>query len=287
MRNLTEANLTDTVVSKINLNVDGAGDARFAAVAASLIRHLHAFVRETELTEDEWLAGIKFLTDTGHKCDQRRQEFILLSDTLGVSMLVDAINHRKPSGASETTVLGPFYLPDARELPMGSNIAERIPGTPAYFSGRVLDVGGAPIAGAVLDVWQVDGDGFYDVQRPGASYARGRFTTGADGRYAFRTVKPVSYSIPTDGPVGVMLRAMGRHPFRPAHVHLIVSAPGYGAVTTHLFVKGDPYLDTDAVFAVKESLIVDFVEHPAGRAPDGGTCVQPFCTASYDFRLIR
>jgi hydroxyquinol 1,2-dioxygenase len=151
----------------------------------------------------------------------------------------------------------------------------------------VLDAGGAPIAGAVLDVWQVDGDGLYDVQRPGASYARGRFTTGADGRYAFRTVKPVSYSIPTDGPVGVMLRAMGRHPFRPAHVHLIVSAPGYGAVTTHLFVKGDPYLDTDAVFAVKESLIVDFVAHPAGHTPDGGTSDQPFCTASYDFRLVR
>jgi len=283
MRNLTEANLTDTVVAKI----DAGADARFSAVATSLIRHLHAFVRETELTEEEWLAGIEFLTATGHKCDERRQEFILLSDTLGVSMLVDAINHRKPGGASETTVLGPFYLPDARDLPMGSNIAEGIAGTPAFFSGRVLDVGGAPIAGAVLDVWQVDGDGFYDVQRPGASYARGRFTTAADGRYAFRTVKPVSYSIPTDGPVGVMLRAMGRHPFRPAHVHLVVSAPGYGAVTTHLFVKGDPYLDTDAVFAVKESLIVDFVAHPAGRAPDGGTCAEPYCTASYDFRLVR
>jgi hydroxyquinol 1,2-dioxygenase len=287
MRNLTEANLTDTVVSKINLTADGAGDVRFGAIAASLIRHLHAFVRETELTEEEWLSGIRFLTATGHKCDERRQEFILLSDTLGVSMLVDAINHRKPSGASETTVLGPFYLPDARDMPMGSNIAKEIAGTPTFFSGRVLDVGGAPIAGAVLDVWQVDGDGLYDVQRPGASYARGRFTTGADGRYAFRTVKPVSYSIPTDGPVGVLLRAMGRHSFRPAHVHLIVSAPGYGAVTTHLFVKGDPYLDTDAVFAVKESLIVDFVEHPAGRAPDGGTCDQPYCTASYDFRLAR
>ena len=283
MRNLTEGNLTDTVVAKI----DTKADARFATVAASLIRHLHAFVRETELTEEEWLAGIKFLTATGHKCDERRQEFILLSDTLGVSMLVDAINHRKPGGASETTVLGPFYLPDARDLPMSGDIAEGIAGTPTFFSGRVLDVAGAPIAGAVLDVWHVDGDGFYDVQRPGASYARGRFTTGPDGRYSFRTVKPVSYSIPTDGPVGVMLRAMGRHPFRPAHVHLIVSAPGFGAVTTHLFVKGDPYLDTDAVFAVKESLIVDFVTHPAGRAPDGGTCDQAFCTASYDFRLTK
>jgi hydroxyquinol 1,2-dioxygenase len=284
MRNLTEANLTDTVIGKIDPK---SADARFATIAGSLIRHLHAFVRETELTEDEWLAGINFLTATGHKCDQRRQEFILLSDTLGVSMLVDAINHRKPSGASETTVLGPFYLPNARDLPMWSDIAHGIAGEPTYFSGRVLDVDGAPIPGATLDVWQVDGDGFYDVQRPGASYARGKFTVGADGRYGFRTVKPVSYSIPTDGPVGVMLRAMGRPSLRPAHVHLIVSAPGYGAVTTHLFVKGDPYLDTDAVFAVKESLIVDFVPHPAGRTPEGGTCDRPFCTASYDFRLVR
>jgi hydroxyquinol 1,2-dioxygenase len=291
MRNLTEANLTDTVAGKVS----PSAEPRFAAIATSLIRHLHAFVRETELTEQEWLAGIQFLTATGQKCDQRRQEFILLSDTLGVSMLVDAINHRKPNGASETTVLGPFYLPDARDLPMWSDIAASVAGdvaghlsgTPTYLSGRVLDVGGAPIPGATLDVWQVDADGLYDVQRPGASYARGKFTVGADGRFGFRTVKPVSYSIPTDGPVGVMLRAMGRHPFRPAHVHLIVSAPGYGAVTTHLFVKGDPYLDTDAVFAVKESLIVDFEAHPAGRAPDGGSCDQPFCTASYDFRLVR
>jgi hydroxyquinol 1,2-dioxygenase len=284
MRDLTDANLTDTVVGKIDPKT---ADARFATIASSLIRHLHAFVRETQLTEEEWLAGIEFLTATGQKCDQRRQEFILLSDTLGVSMLVDAINHRKPSGASETTVLGPFYMPNARELPMWSDIAHGIAGAPTYFSGRVLDVDGAPIPGATLDVWQVDGDGFYDVQRPGASYARGKFTVGADGRYGFRTVKPVSYSIPTDGPVGVMLRAMGRSSLRPAHVHLIVSAPGYGAVTTHLFVKGDPYLDTDAVFAVKESLIVDFVPHTAGRTPDGGIRDQPFCTASYDFRLVR
>lgn len=284
MRDLTESNLTDTVVAQI----DRGADPRFTRVAASLIRHLHAFVRETELTEAEWFAGIQFLTATGHKCDGQRQEFILLSDTLGVSMLVDAINHRKPDGASQTTVLGPFYLPGAPAVPLWSNIARDLAGIPTYFSGRVLDVGGAPIAGATLDVWQTDSDGFYDVQRPGgARYARGRLTTGADGRYGFRTVKPVSYAIPTDGPVGVMLAAMGRHPYRPAHLHLIVSAPGYAPVTTHLFVKGDPYLDTDAVFAVKESLIVDFQDHAAGPAPDGGDCAQPFCTAAYDFRLVR
>jgi hydroxyquinol 1,2-dioxygenase len=284
MRNLTEANLTDTVVAKI----DPAADARFRAVATSLIRHLHAFVRETELTEAEWLAGIQFLTATGHKSDDRRQEFILLSDTLGVSMLVDAINHRKPGGASETTVLGPFYRAGGPALAMWANIAPDAAGAPTYLSGRVLDVDGRPLAGAVLDVWQTDSEGFYDVQRPGgAGYARGRFTVGADGGYGFRTVKPVSYAIPTDGPVGAMLAAMGRHPFRPAHVHLIVSAAGCAPVTTHLFVAGDPYLDTDAVFAVKQSLIVDFVSHPPGPTPDGTTSAEPFCTASYDFRLVR
>jgi hydroxyquinol 1,2-dioxygenase len=285
MSHPSETNLTDTVVAKISPRAD----ARFRDIASSLIRHLHAFVRETELSEAEWFAGIQFLTATGHKSDDRRQEFILLSDTLGVSMLVDAINHRKPGGASETTVLGPFYRPGAPDRALWANIAEGLPGEPAYLSGRVLDIGGQPVAGAVLDVWQSDSDGMYDVQRPGAAttYARGRFVTGADGRYGVRTVKPVSYAIPTDGPVGVMLAAMGRHPFRPAHIHMIVSAPGFAPVTTHLFVAGDPYLDTDAVFAVKPSLIIDFTPHTSGPTPDGGDSATPFSTATYDFRLVR
>src|SRR5262249_29437717 len=160
----------------------------------------------------------------------------LLSDTLGLSMLVDAVNHRKPSGASETTVLGPFYVPGSKSMPLWANIAEGIAGVPAYLSGRVLDFRGEPIAGATLDVWQTDGEGLYGVQRPQVesnAYARGKFATEGDGRYAFRTVRPVSYQIPTDGPVGAMLRAMSRHPNRPAHVHMIVSAPGYEPVTTH------------------------------------------------------
>ena len=285
MSNLTEQNLTEAVLAKL----EGATDARFKEIMTSLIKHLHAFVRETELTEQEWFTGIQFLTATGQKCDAKRQEYILLSDTLGVSMLVDAINHRKPGGATETTVLGPFYVSGAKDMPMWADIAGEAPGEPAYVSGRVLDVNGKPIAGAVLDVWQTDGEGYYDVQRPGGDehYARGKFTTAADGRYGLRTVKPVSYPVPTDGPVGKMLLGMGRHPYRPAHVHVIATAPGYERVATHLFVAGDPYLDSDAVFGVKRSLVVNFKPHPAGPAPDGKKSAVPFCSAEFDFRLVK
>ena len=285
MRNANESDLTHAVLEKVR----GAKDARFRQIMASVVTHLHAVIRETGLTEQEWREAIRFLTATGHKCDDRRQEFILLSDTLGVSMLVDAINHRKPRGATETTVLGPFHVPGAKELPMWADIGKGVPGEPAYVSGCVLDTEGRPIGGAVLDVWQTDGEGLYDVQRAGSGgqYARGKFTTGEDGRYGFRTVKPVSYPVPTDGPVGRMLLGMGRHPYRPAHVHVIVSAPGHEQVATHLFVEGDAHLDSDAVFGVKRSLVVAFVPHPAGPAPDGGRCDAPFFTAGFDFRLVR
>lgn len=278
----TAAELTEAVLAKL----EGATDARFKRVMTSLIEHLHAFVRETELTETEWFAGIQFLTATGQKCDDKRQECILLSDTLGVSMLVDAINHRKPCGATETTVLGPFYVPGSRHLPMWADIGAGLPGVTAYVQGRVLDVEGRPISGAELDVWQNDAEGLYDVQRLGASYARGKFTTDAEGRYGIRTIKPVSYPIPTDGPVGKMLLGMGRHPYRPAHVHAIVSAPGFEPITTHVFVKGDPYLGSDAVFGVKDSLVVEFRDRPAGPTPDGGSSDKPYCVAEHDFRLV-
>jgi hydroxyquinol 1,2-dioxygenase len=285
MRNLNEANLTDAALARL----EGATDARFKQIMTSLIKHLHGFIRETGLTEKEWFTGIQFLTATGQKCDATRQEYILLSDTLGVSMLVDAINHRKPGGATETTVLGPFYVSGTKDQPMWADIGAGVAGEPAYVHGRVLDTAGHPIAGAVLDVWQTDGEGFYDVQRPGGNerYARGKFTTGADGRYGFRTVKPVSYPIPTDGPVGAMLLAMGRHPYRPAHVHAIVTAPGYDGVATHVFVEGDPYLDSDAVFGVKNSLVMEFKQHPAGPTPDGKKSATPFCSVEFDFKLVR
>lgn len=282
MRQPAEMRLTEAVLSRLN----GIQDARFKEVMESLITHLHAFIRDVELTEEEWLAAIQFLTATGKKCDDKRQEFILLSDTLGVSMLVDAMNHGKPDGATESTVLGPFYIPGAPELPSGSNIAEGVAGEPAYFAGRVLSADGTPLAGATLDLWSTDGEGWYDVQKPGGQLrGRARIRTDSQGRYAFWTVKPVSYSIPSDGPVGKMLRRMGRHPYRPAHTHMIVSAPGYQPVTTHLFVKGDKYLDSDAVFAVKESLVVEFMRHDAGTAPDGKRLDRPYYTVSYDFGL--
>jgi hydroxyquinol 1,2-dioxygenase len=254
---------------------------------SSLVRHLHAFVREVELTEEEWLAGIQFLTATGQKCDEKRQEFILLSDTLGVSMLVDALNHRKPAGATESTVLGPFYVNGAPELPNGANLANDFPGDPTLFSGRVLTTEGKPIPGAQIDMWQADAEGFYDVQRPNSNEMRlrGKFRTNAQGKFWFWTVRPTEYPVPTDGPVGRMLLKMGRHPYRPAHIHTIVSAPGYEPVTTHVFVEGDRYLDSDAVFGVKDSLVVEFVRHEPGAAPDGTNMDRSYFTLHYDFGL--
>jgi hydroxyquinol 1,2-dioxygenase len=256
MREFTENTLTDAVVARLAR----CEDPRFRQIMTTLIRHLHGFVREVELTEAEWMEAIQFLTATGQKCVGDRQEFILLSDVLGVSMLVDAINHRKPGGATESTVLGPFYAEGAPELPHGADIAHGGPGEPTEVSGRVLTPDGKPIKGAILDVWQTAANALYSTQDPKQDRfnMRGRFRTDDKGAFFFHTVKPVSYPVPTDGPVGKILNAMGRHPMRPAHIHFIVSAPDYEPVATHLFVNGDPYLDSDVVFAVKNSLVIDF-----------------------------
>ncbi len=281
--NFDENTLTDAVLARISTD----SDPRVRQVMSSLIRHLHAFVREVEPTEAEWFEGIRFLTETGHMCDDKRQEFILMSDTLGVSMLVDAINHRVPAGATETTVFGPFFVQGAPELPRWGDVARGQPGVPCFVSGTVRDTQGRAVPGAVIDVWQTDGvDGVYDVQKAdGSMFCRGRVTTDADGRYAFRTVQPVSYPVPDDGPVGRMLRRMGRHPWRPAHIHTMVARDGYRTLTTHIFVKGDAYLTSDAVFGVKDSLVVEFHPHLAGATPDGGRSDVPFTTAQYDFVL--
>jgi hydroxyquinol 1,2-dioxygenase len=260
---------------------------RFGAVMTSLIRHLHGFVRDVQLTSDEWMTAIEFLTKAGQTCTDKRQEFILLSDTLGVSILVDAINNRLPEGASEQTVLGPYYWEGAPGLPMGSDLANGVVGEPCFYSGKMLSLDGHPIDSALLDIWSGDGDGNYDMQLESEEMrARGRFTTGADGKYWFQSIKPFYYPVPTDGPVGAMLEAMGRHPNRPGHIHFIVSAPGYKTIITHLFPSDTPYLDSDAVFGVKESLVVDFKRHEPGLAPTGEKVDVPFWTCEYDFRLV-
>lgn len=242
----------------VNSRVGPDAAPRLARVMSSLVRHLHGFIKDVELTQDEWRVAIDFLTRTGQMCDGNRQEFILLSDVLGVSMLVDAINHRRPSGATENTVLGPFHVSGAPELPMGSNISLDGKGESCLFKGHVKDIQGNPIEGARIDVWCDNAEGFYDVQQPGIQPRwnnRGIFTTGVDGAYTFRGIRPVSYPIPDDGPVGQMLAALGRHPNRPAHMHFLVSASGYETIVTHTFVAGDKWLTSDAVFGVKSSLV--------------------------------
>jgi len=257
MRYLTE----ETSAEAVNARIGPEADPRLARVMAALVEHLHAFIKEVELTEAEWGAAIDFLTRTGQICSGARQEFILLSDALGVSMLVDAINHRIPGGATETTVFGPFHVEGAPEREMGATISLDGKGEICLYQGRVLDVHGNPIRDALVDVWSDNAEGFYDVQQPGIQPQwnnRGIFRTGPDGRYAFRGIKPVSYPIPDDGPVGQMLGALGRHPWRPAHVHFRITAPDCRTLITHIFVGGDSYLTSDAVFGVKESLIADF-----------------------------
>lgn len=253
----TEAQSEDVVIARSG----PCANPRVKEIVDSLVRHLHAAIKETEPTTQEWLQGIAFLTKTGHECSDWRQEFILLSDTLGLSMLVETINNRKPSGETESTVLGPFHVSGAPEYPNGANICLDGKGAPLLISGRVLDIHGKPVAGARLDVWQTNEDGFYDVQQKGIqpdNNLRGVFHTDGQGRYALRSVYPRYYPIPDDGPVGDMLKALDREPYRPAHIHFIVSAPGFKPVTTHIFTPDCPWLKKDAVFGVKESLIADF-----------------------------
>jgi len=280
----TEDTATDIVLGRMSADVN----QRLREVMSSIISHVHAIVREVEPTQDEWLQAIMFLTRTGQISNDVRQEFILLSDTMGVSMLVDAINNRKGQGGTESTVMGPFYATGSPELPLGANIALEPAGQPCFLSGHVRAPDGSPIADARLDVWHSNSHGFYNVQQLDSQPSgnlRGVFHSDSDGRWWFRSIMPSSYPVPEDGTVGNLLRAMGRHAWRPAHVHFIISAPGFQPLTTHLFVNGDEYLESDAVFGVKDSLIVDFARHDDPREMAERGVAEPFYTAEYEFVL--
>ena len=266
----TTTGAEDEITQTALRRVEECAAGRTQDLLLSLTRHLHGFIREVEPTEAEWLAAIRFLTETGKKCDERRQEFILLSDTLGATMLIDAINNRRPAGATESSVLGPFYREGAPAYDNGADLADGATGGERVLvSGRVADLDGAPIAGAELDIWQTAPDALYAAQDPSGSFDLcGRLTTAQDGCYRFYTRKPVSYTIPGDGPVSAMLEAAGRHNWRPAHIHFKLSADGYETLVTQLFTDDDPYLESDAVFGVKDSLVVHYVSTGEGLRLD-------------------
>ncbi|MFF6876129.1 MULTISPECIES: dioxygenase [unclassified Streptomyces] len=268
----------------------GTADPRLGELLTGLVRHLHDFARETRLTQEEWERAIAFLTATGQACTDTRQEFILLSDVLGLSMLVETLNGDRAAGATESTVLGPFHLTESPVRALGDDIDLVGGGERCVVSGRVRSADGTPLPGAVVDVWQADDKGYYDVQQPGvqpAGNGRGLFTTDAEGRFWFRTCVPAAYPIPTDGPVGGLLRATGRHPYRPAHIHFIAEAEGHTPVTTHIFVAGGDYLDSDAVFAVKQSLVKDFTETDDPSLAREFGVANPFRHARFDLVLER
>ena len=279
-----EASSAEVVNARMGADVS----PRLRQVMSALVRHLHAAVKEVEPTHEEWLAAIKFLSETGQMCSDWRQEYILLSDVLGVSMLVDAINHRRPSAATPNTILGPFYIANAPRYPLGTDICRDGKGQPMVVQGRVTGLDGEAVAGATLEVWQTNDDGYYDVQQQGIQpehNLRGVFTSAADGSYWFKSVKPRHYPIPDDGPVGKLLASLGRHPNRAAHLHFIVTAPGYAPVITHIFTPDCPYLAQDTVFGVKRELVADFVQvDDAAQAAQLGTTA-PFWRVDWNFTL--
>jgi hydroxyquinol 1,2-dioxygenase len=283
---VTEETLTDIALARWC----DIPDPRLKEVMTSLVKHLHAFVRDIEPTQAEWVTAIDFLTRTGKLSDEKRQEFILFSDVLGVSMLVDAINHRQKSGATPSTVEGPFHIPDAPVMNNGGNMAANAPGIACFCVGKVSGLAGEAVAGATLDLWQTDGDGLYEAQKPGIDgpWMRGIYRVQPDGSYLIRTVAPIAYTIPMDGTVGELMNRTNMSHMRPAHIHFAVEAPGYHGLVTHLFQAGDEWINDDAVYGVKAPLIVDFKKMPAGsKAPSGELMNEPFYVVSYDFVLER
>src|SRR5271166_2958878 len=279
-----EENLTDLALKQW----EACHSPRLRQIMQSLIKHLHGFARDVDLKQDEWLMAVDWLAKTGKLCTDKRQEFILISDVLGLSMLVDAMNHRFPEGATPSTVVGPFHIDDSPELPMGANVAEGLAGEPAFLVGTVRDMNGKPVQGAKLDIWQADADGLYESQLGSEEpILRAIFHTGADGKYMIRTIAPPGYSIPMDGTVGDLLRKTDISHFRPAHIHFLITAPGFETLVTHLFKKGAKYIDSDVVFGVKDKLIVEFEKHPAGKTPTGENSSEPFLVVNYDFILSK
>lgn len=262
MWDLNKDNITETVIGRFA----NTPDPRLKTIMTSLVRHLHDFAREVRLTEKELVQAIGFLTDAGHITDDKRQEFILLSDTLGLSMLTVILNNEKPEGCTESTVFGPFHVPNAPEYALGDDISNGAKGTPCLVRGQVKGLDGEPVAHARMEVWQSDDEGMYDVQKPGLESAQGRgiLHTDADGRYHFRTVVAMPYPIPDDGPVGRMLRHTNNSPWRPAHLHFMIKAPGYQTLVTHVFRSDSPYLDSDVVFGVRKSLVTDWTRQEDG-----------------------
>ena len=274
------------VTEEVVASFADAASPRYREVMQSLVRHLHAFAREVRLTQAEWDAGIAFLTRVGHITTGKRQEFILLSDVLGLSMLTVAVNAPASAGATESTVFGPFFVDGAPEVPLGGDIARGAKGVPCYVAGTVRSADGRPLPGARIDVWEADEDGFYDVQYAGErSAGRGWLRAGEGGEYRFWSVRPAPYPIPDDGPVGDLLKAAARSPMRPAHLHFKVDAAGYRTLITHIFLAGDEYLTNDAVFGVKQSLVVDVAEHAPGTAPDGTRLDRPWTSIDFDLVL--
>jgi hydroxyquinol 1,2-dioxygenase len=280
---VTEDNITELAVERWAT----ARDPRLAELMSALVRHLHDFAREVRLTEAEWMTAVQWLTRTGQISDEKREEFILASDVLGLSMLVVQMNHRLDPAATPATVLGPFHIEGSPELGYGEDMSQGVPGIPLYLSGTVVDLDGKPVAGGVLDVWQADTEGAYESQLPDVDEARlrAKYTTREDGSYCVRTIAPKGYTIPMDGPVGDLIGRTEISHFRPAHVHFLINVPGYEPLITHLFQEGAEYLDSDVVFGTKSELVVPFEGREPGPTPDGGTSAEPWLSARYDFVL--
>jgi hydroxyquinol 1,2-dioxygenase len=285
MAQFSETELTAAVIKTF----EQTPNPRAKFLLQELVKSLHDYVLKTNLTFEEWEYAIDFLTRTGHKCTDIRQEFILLSDVFGVSMLVDAVNHRDRGGATETTVLGPFYVGEHKVTPHGTDVSASLEGERMFVQSRVTDLNGKPLAGVPVDIWHADGDGYYDSQKEAYAtegpVSRARFVTDSDGRFFFRTILPCSYPIPTDGPVGEMILQTGRHPMRPAHVHFLVNAPGHEPLITHVFIDGDKYIDSDVVFGVKDELIAKVEKRSDATMPDGGKAEAPWHLMTYEFRV--